>query len=40
MFNQKLNIQGVVLTMFDKRNNLCELVAADVRGNFADRLRR
>jgi chromosome partitioning protein len=29
-----LSIQGVVLTMYDKRNNLCELVAADVRGHF------
>ena len=34
VFNQRLNIQGVVLTMFDKRNNICELVAADVRGHF------
>jgi chromosome partitioning protein len=32
--NPQLNIQGVVLTMYDKRNNLCELVAADVRGHF------
>jgi chromosome partitioning protein len=32
--NPRLNIQGVVLTMYDKRNNLCELVAADVRGHF------
>jgi chromosome partitioning protein len=32
--NPGLNIQGVVLTMYDKRNNLCELVAADVRGHF------
>lgn len=34
VFNPRLNIQGVVLTMYDKRNNLCELVAADVRGHF------
>ncbi len=34
VFNQRLKIQGVVLTMYDKRNNLCELVAADVRGHF------
>ncbi len=32
--NPGLEIQGVVLTMFDKRNNLSDLVAADVRGHF------
>ena len=30
-FNPKLNIQGVVLTMFDRRNNLSDMVAADAR---------
>lgn len=34
IFNQRLSIQGVVLTMYDRRNNLCELVAADVREHF------
>jgi chromosome partitioning protein len=33
-FNSGLEIQGVVLTMFDKRNNLSDLVAADVRVHF------
>ncbi len=32
--NPQLELQGVVLTMHDRRNNLCELVAADVRGHF------
>ena len=36
VLNPRLNIQGVVLTMYDKRNNLCELVAADVRGHFGE----
>jgi len=36
-FNGPLEIQGIVLTMFDRRNNLCDMVAKDVRehmGNF------
>jgi chromosome partitioning protein len=36
--NPTLEIQGIVLTMFDKRNNLSDLVAADVRGHFGDKL--
>jgi chromosome partitioning protein len=36
--NPELEIQGVVLTMFDKRNNLSELVAADVREHFGDKV--
>jgi len=31
--NPRLDLQGVVLTMYDQRNNLCDLVAADVRGH-------
>jgi chromosome partitioning protein len=36
--NPTLEIQGVVLTMFDKRNNLSDLVAADVRDHFGDKV--
>ena len=36
--NPGLEIQGVVLTMFDKRNNLSDLVAADVRDHFGDKV--
>ena len=37
-FNASLEIQGVVLTMFDKRNNLSDQVAADVRGYLGDKV--
>jgi chromosome partitioning protein len=36
--NAELEIQGVVLTMYDKRNNLCDMVAADVRQHFGDKV--
>lgn len=37
-FNPALDIHGVVLTMFDGRNNLSNAVAADVRDFFGDKV--
>jgi len=37
-FNPALEIQGVVLTMYDKRNSLSDAVASDVRSYFGDKV--
>ncbi|SFR35291.1 ParA family protein [Litoreibacter janthinus] len=34
--NSKLRLEGVVLTMYDRRNNLCHQVELDVRENLRD----
>jgi len=39
-FNPALEIQGVVLTMYDSRNNLCRSVERDVREYFSDKVYR
>tara|TARA_R110001606_G_scaffold239660_1_gene387830 strand:- start:860 stop:1708 length:849 start_codon:yes stop_codon:yes gene_type:complete len=39
-FNADLSILGVVLTMYDARNNLCRSVERDVRDHFGDKVYR
>ncbi len=36
VFNPELKVQGIVLTMFDRRNNLSSMVEKDVRSYFGD----
>jgi chromosome partitioning protein len=36
--NSELELQGIVLTMFDKRNKLSDQVAADVRAHLGDKV--
>ena len=38
IYNPRLEIQGVVLTMFDRRNKLSELVAKDVRAHLGSKV--
>jgi chromosome partitioning protein len=36
--NPRLVLHGVVLTMYDRRNNLCDMVAKDVRGHLGGKV--
>ena len=37
-YNPTLEIQGIVLTMVDKRNNLSEMIESDVRSYYGDKV--
>ena len=37
-YNKSLNLQGIVLTMYDKRNKISELVASDVKNFFKEKV--
>ncbi|MBR1904726.1 MAG: ParA family protein, partial [Alphaproteobacteria bacterium] len=37
-FNQNLRLQGIVLTMFSRQNNLSKMIEADVRKYFGDKV--
>ena len=37
-FNNKITLQGILLTMYDKRNKICEMVSNDVKNHFSDRV--
>ncbi len=37
-YNQLLKLQGIVLTMYDKRNKISELVASDVKNFFKEKV--
>ena len=37
-FNNKIILQGILLTMYDKRNKICEMVSSDVKNHFNDKV--
>ena len=37
-FNDKIELQGILLTMYDKRNKICEMVSNDVKNHFNDKV--
>ena len=37
-FNNKIRLQGILLTMYDKRNKICEMVSNDVKNHFDDKV--
>ena len=37
-FNKDITLQGILLTMFDKRNKICEMVYNDVKSHFGKKV--
>ena len=37
-FNKNITLQGILLTMFDKRNKICEMVSDDVKNHFGKKV--
>ena len=37
-FNTEIKLQGILLTMYDKRNKICEMVSNDVKNHFDDKV--
>tara|TARA_E500000075_G_scaffold97221_1_gene88772 strand:- start:1098 stop:1880 length:783 start_codon:yes stop_codon:yes gene_type:complete len=37
-FNKDITLQGILLTMFDKRNKICEMVSDDVKNHFGKKV--
>ena len=37
-FNKDIKLHGILLTMYDKRNKICEMVAADVKNHFGKKV--
>ena len=37
-FNKDITLQGILLTMFDKRNKICEMVHDDVKSHFGKKV--
>ena len=37
-FNDKIELQGILLTMYDKRNKICEMVSNDVKNHFNEKV--
>ena len=37
-FNKDITLQGILLTMYDKRNKICEMVSNDVKSHFSNKV--